>query len=299
MISTSNDSVKVVHCNQVYNLQLFEIHLIIDTRSKSLFDKEHIETAVSFEPQADFSTQQVIEFLYDYEKNYGTPSILNPVIIYGYSHTDPFLLNVTNTLVQFLKFSSLNDQIKITKQLKQWAEQFLKQTKEIWILENGFDSMKSHFPYCIFPNALDVPFPLLISDCIYWGSRNFKLCDKNLKMMNVSHLILDSNTFDYHRFSIPITLFEANVSNLSNIETMFRMAADFIDEALLEGNPTILVNLYGRSTSAAIIIAWMILKKGISFINAIHKITSLYSRLDEKQMFLDVLKQLDTPKAIL
>lgn len=297
MISTQ-DSIKVIPCNEVYNLQLFEIHLIIDTRTKELFEKEHIETAVSFPPQTEFSTQQVIEFLQDYEINYGTPSILNPVIIYGYSHTDPFLLHVVHTLRKLLN-TSINQETQISFRLKQWAEQFLRKTKEIWILENGFCAMKTKFPFVIYPNALDIPFPLLVSEKLFWGSRNFKLQDKYLKMMNISHVILDSETFDNSRFSMTITLFEANVSKTSNIEQMFRMASDFIEESLLENNSTVLVNLYGRSTSAAILIAWMILKKGLAYWDALQKILSLHSRLDEHQMFLDVLQRLDAPRSIM
>ena len=289
---------KVANSRKIYNLQLFEIHLIIDTRSTEQYEASHVYSAVSLPSSVSdhFGISEALSFLCEYEKEYGTPSKLNPVILYGNSQKDAFLNTVASTLQELLTKPSLASSVSLTPDQQRWAGQFIRKTKEIWILDGGFAAMQQRYPFMITPDNIDTPFPLEVQERLFWGSRTFQVTDLHLSRMSITHVILDTQTFDRSEFSIPITIFQASVAKEE--ETVLRMAADFIEETLEQPESILLVNLYGRSTSAAILIAYMILKQQFTFVQAYETIIGFHAHLDQSQMCIRTLKNLANSRNI-
>ena len=148
-------------------------------------------------------------------------------------------------------------------------------TTEVWWLTGGAEAFAAAFPSEVTtggwlePDVASGPVPRSITPQLLLGSRNAPADAALLATFGVTHVICAAAD-SFVPFSIIDEPVPANSdvvylrcsvtdSNAQDMGPCFRAAASFIDAAIAGGG-TVLVQLHGRSRSASVVLAWMILQ---------------------------------------
>ncbi len=289
MAENPDVSIKVVATVSVFNLPLYEHHLVIDTRSFEEYQTGHIATAVSFpSPRSSCSESEkeakLIQFAKDYATEYCRPENPNPVVIYGgkekaesLSHAE-WLAEKLKSLQQQRNIVAIPDSYSTQDSdpdpynpLETFYQTVADRVKEIWILEGGYESFHNNYPFLCGQVAIEdmYPTPHQITCQLFLGSRVIPMTRNVLKQINISHVIVSEyqelDWFELNEFN---TLrCEVKDSNQENMIPFWEMCCNFIDGAVTSGG-RVLVILHGRSRSASIILAYLIKKLGLEFDSA-------------------------------
>lgn len=276
---------KYVSSEEVFNLPLYEHYLVIDTRSRNLFEEGHIATAVSY-PAPDLGTSDaerettLYRFAQDYAHEFSRPENANPVVIYGaqeggtsYLHArwlaDKLIVlqRQRRSLVPYDAFEEPSDEEDTYDPTELFYQTVADRVKEIWLLEGGYEAFLSQYPFLCGDIAMGdlFPVPHQITCQLWLGSRVVPLSHDTLSKMAVSHVILaeDQKVEEQDLRSVVVLKCSVGDRNEESMIPCWEACCQFIDHALLSGG-RVLVLLHGRSRSTSVIMAHLIRKHGLT-----------------------------------
>ena len=277
---------KHVSSEEVFNLPLYEHYLVIDTRSRYLYDEGHIATAVSY-PAPDLGTSDperettLHKFAQDYAREFSRPENANPIVIYGAQEGGTSFLHarwLADKLIQLqqqrkslVRYDPQDLRIDFEEDYdptELFYQTVADRVKEIWLLEGGYEAFLSQYPFLCGSIQIDDMFPVphQITRQLWLGSRVVPLSHDALGKMGISHIILSEDQKveeEYELRSVIILKCSVSDSNNESMIPCWEACCQFIDHAILSGG-RVLVLLHGRSRSTSIIMAYLIRKHGLT-----------------------------------
>lgn len=204
---------------QLFNLPLYEHHLVIDIRSAERFAAGRIATAVSFPSPALHCPEEERErglaaFARAYARDYLRPENPNPVVIYGDDSAEDVLhaewlagrlqrLRAERKTVARLDKEEGREGggrsgvvVEETDGQLDFLEYFCltiaDKAQELWILEGGYDAFYTEYPFlCGHVEFGDMfPLPHQISRQLFLGTRVFPLTKDALSKLKITHVIV-------------------------------------------------------------------------------------------------------------
>jgi hypothetical protein len=271
--------VDIVCAKRVYNLPLFEGYFVIDCRPVSQFSAGHITSALNFPPPLSHAerSRSLVEFA-----NYASDNFCNdrwdPIVLYG-DDDEGVVAHMKWVMEKLQEFAGFPP----PETMDNWFIQCMcKKARHIWVLDGGYDGFVKEYPLLTFMplKPFDTgasymkPLPYHVSDegdGIYLGSRAIEWSKDLIEGMGIRAVVLDkvaAKKFDSAACVDPLECFLCSLSNdddtvdekvvvwtHNRMETLFECATEFIQNAVLS-NRRVLIQLQGRSASAAIAIAW-------------------------------------------
>lgn len=305
----SHHLVRSVSANLVYNLPLFETYLVIDCRGRAEYDSGHIASALNYPPCEDHSIEQkaiAFENFAIYASSAYINERWNPIVLYG-SPNDPTVVEHMNEfclrLIEFISSHSNSDSLGHMEKKQRLGGLFAniaERTQEIWILEGGYERFSTAYPpLCVVACPDDPtgattmrPLPYHIQlphfeSGIFVGSRAVDWKTQLFQQFGIHSMILDLESF--HKFSPALTecMIETMIcslpDHLSNqsgpiIPWSITQLYQFLDSSTqfiqdcLTNKRGILIQLYGRSHSAMILIAWFMRYSHLSYDESYQKL---------------------------
>ena len=293
MASNEESLLKTVPPEDVFNLPLYEHYLVIDTRSRLEYLSGHIATAVSYPPHPPDASQEdkdqaLVSFAKGYAKEFYKPENPSPLVIYG----NDTLEDIAHTKWLAEKLSHLKRQRRMltlysteTAQensneallddtfdpFESFCQTVIDKVREIWLLEGGYKSFLSEYPYlCGNVKFEDMfPVPHQIAQQIFMGSRVVPTSSNALSTMGITHMVVSEyQDLDWSELdSVIILRCPVRNSNNEDMIPCWEACCKFIDETISSGGK-IMILLHGRSRSASVILAYLIRKLGVGFESA-------------------------------
>jgi hypothetical protein len=272
-------AVEVVSAKRAFNLPLYEVYFVIDCRQASKFIVGHIASALNFPPPVARSErhQSLAEFA-----NYASDNFCNdrwdPIVLYG-DDDEEVVAHMQWVVAKLLEFAGTSP----PDGMENWFIQCIcKKARNIWIIEGGYEGFVKEYPLLTFTpvQPFDTgassmkPLPYHVSsegDGVFLGSRAVEWSKDLIEGMGIRAVVLDTvagKKFDSASCVEPLECFLCSLSNdddaldekvtvwePNRMEMLFEYATEFIQNAVLN-NRRVLIQLQGRSASAAIAIAW-------------------------------------------
>jgi protein-tyrosine phosphatase len=260
--------------DDIYNLSLYEGYLIIDTRSRELYDEHHIISAFSLPPPTpgigESREEQLKKFI-ETTIQYYSPERWSPVIIYG-DETAPahehavwlveFIRELVNTSIY--QSTEKNTEDFITG----FIESIKSRTKEIWFLQS-YDEFRAEFPILCGPSSIGFEnlemLPQKITANVFLGARSVDWSNVSLlKKLGITHAVVDAEKVQNGHFPDGIEILCINLPDRTTgpedspiIQRIFDTVNSFIASAISLSGGKILLALHGRSRSAGLASAWL------------------------------------------
>lgn len=187
MSLTQPAHVTFVSPRQLYNLPIYESHLILDCRPKDQWEADGVHSAHWFPPETsvDDSLRHLIHDLMHGE----LPEHLNPLIVYNESGVLDARVQSLAERLQTLKETPLNlDLMAFDEELREavvyFARKLSSTTMSVWFVDGGFAAVKAAYPViCGKASVSELrPLPPCIDDGFYLGSRPVDL-DRRLNSL--------------------------------------------------------------------------------------------------------------------
>ena len=277
---SANTLLRKVSSLDVFNLPLFEHHLVVDTRSPEEFSNGHMATAVSFPSPAlacpeEKKEQALLDFVKAYVREYLRPENPSPVLIYGSGRQE--CVAHANWLAEKLEklqkdrqsvavVSSPHDDRNVEDATFNHFEHFCHtiadRAREIWILDDSYQAFHNEYDFLCGDVAFADMFPLphQINKHVFLGSRAVLLTRDCLRKIKLSHLIVSTRqNIDWKELQdISVLQCDVKHSNSQEMSSCWTACCQFITEALRSNeNPRIMVILHGRSRSASVVMAYL------------------------------------------
>lgn len=300
---------KVVPPVKVFNLPLYEHHLVIDTRSEEAYQRGHIVSAVHFpswSPTLSNEEQDasLLKFIHKVIDECLRPENPNPVVVYGSGDDAWEHAQWLAKRLQTLKKDRLSV-AKVTTTTSRQSEKFdpveyfsltiADKTREVWLLEGGYDAFSKQYDYlCGHLTFTEMsPLPHHVTENIYLGSRAVPLEIVYLNSLHITHLILSQQqSIEWDQLTgISVLKCDVKDTDYQNMTDCWNAAISFIDNALKE-NPGahILVNLVGRSRSASVVIAYLVKMCHVSLEQAWEHVHDVCKKVDKRLVYYDQLQ---------
>jgi len=264
----------------VFNLPLFELFFVVDTRSVDEYKQGHIASAFSF-PAFDVSCtkeekmQHLSSFLFMIAQE-GSPERFNPLVFYGGSETEQHekfvewmgeslhelqQKNLAMVLYSYTNKSGpvIEDEYNTFQNLCQSLIQYV---HEIWILEGGYSAFQKEYPFLcgnINPNDM-IPLPHQIEPNLFVGSRAFEPSHKSLSLFGINHVIIHKSSTCSRIPNVQYLECDVSDEDTQNMDSCFLGANEFINAAHQQGGK-VLVFVHGRTKSAYVVKAFLILSR--------------------------------------
>jgi len=307
-----------VPAEDVYNLPLFETFIVMDARPVAAYNAEHIVTALSFPvPSVDTSEAvkllALVQFLTTVTTN--LPERYDPVILYdqGDNSTefqeytswlvtiinkmkgDNLALTLSSTGTPILQHKSSRSEDEKYNPVQSFFDTLVQKVKRIWVIEGGYDAFKVEFPFLCGNLKIDnmKPLPHQIEKNLFLGSRAFTISPESLQQLYINYVIVNKSPNNDKKLAINNVYFlECDVEDESaeNMSDCWRTAIAFIRSAHAAGGK-VLVQLWGRSRSASVILAWLTVSKGWTLEAAEQFLQSKCSSVDRSLLFTNQLRQ--------
>ena len=297
----------------LFNLPLYEHHLVIDTRSQEEYSQGHIATAVSYpSPDLDCSEEEkersLVAFIKSYIKEYFRPENPSPIVVYGSEQPDCQLhaewLATRLEMLQkdrrmIAKFDSQTKEDTYVEHPFNYFEHFCltiaDRAHEIWILEGGYNAFRSEYEFLCGKIEFNSMFPLphRISKNLFLGTRWMTLTKDCLSKLQITHMIVSEyQKIDWNELE-DISVLRCSVQDI-NSQNMFpcwTACTEFISEAISAKSGRILVVLFGRSRSTSVVIAYLIKALKMNFDNAWQYVCSkCWHLIDRSLVYEDQLR---------
>ena len=287
-------AVSLVCPQHLYNLPLFEVFLVVDCRSRVKYRAGHIASALNFPPPEDDSNEtrlKSLEVFAAFASQTYSNERWDPIVIYG--DEDPQSVAHIKWFV-----STLQEFMKRKVQTGIWfIDCITARTTQLWVLDCPFSGFEMQYPMLCFTAAQSeheenpndsgastmIPLPYHVcqdGDGIFIGSKAIKWSTEVLKAMNIQTVVLDDVTAPMFRdiqTTKPLKFFvcsgiqqleddkqQISIWNTTKLSNYFEFATEFIQHEV-EANQRVLIQLGGRSHSAAIALAWFMRYYGWSF----------------------------------
>lgn len=294
----------------LFNLPLYEHHLVIDIRREEEYQLGHIVSAVSYpSPPRECSEKErertLADFIRSFVEQYVRPENPNPVVIYGddrletHSHAEWLsskLCSLKNDRKRIVVYDQSNtEEERSYDSFEFFCETLADATNEIWVLEGGYAAFQSLYGFlCGNVEFTDLyPLPHLINRHLYLGSRVVPLKASCLSQMGVTHLIVsDYQEIEWEELEgIHVLRCAVRDSNTEQMGACWSSCVKFIEEAQGSGG-RVLVLLHGRSRSASVVMAYLIRTACKSAELAWELVTSkCWHLIDKSLVYFDQLKE--------
>ena len=315
IVNESEGIVRYISSNQLYNLPLFETYMVIDCRESSLYQECHIASALNYPPP--ISKEQQLKNLEDFA-NYASFAYINelwnPIILYDGNHSSDqssnnnnnnHLTEFSNLLVKYISKSSSNTEGSSSDQKHQQKSHLFtrisEKTRNIWILQNGFEEFQNNYPFLCVPvvpsdpiggmNMIPLPYHIPIGNGIFLGTRAIRWTLELLTQFKIHSVLLDLESF--HQYSSPLTelsletMISSIPDHISNQRTPSKWpitqlyqfldsSTQYIQDCILQSK-RLLVQLYGRSHGCMILIAWLMRYQSLSYDRSYQELMSYIS----------------------
>ncbi|KAK1360032.1 Dual specificity protein phosphatase PHS1 [Heracleum sosnowskyi] len=223
---------------------------------------------------------------------------------------------LTSKLRDFHKFAK--DDVELNKEIEQWNE-MLKVEAVRLCQENNFSTgffesgesssvidayeLKVRLEHileriALISDAANTEKPSLISDTLFIGGALAARSQYTLQHLGITHILcLCSNEigqsdsqypdiFEYRNFSI-------NDEEDANIDDLFAEARHFIDNVEHIGGKVLVHCFEGRSRSATVVLAYLMLKKNFTLLKAWNTLKRVHRRAQPNDGFAKILLDLD------
>lgn len=330
---------KIVSPSQVFNLSLYSYFCVVDARQEAAYIEGHVCSSSNHPPPPVSATQEereesLFRYLMKLHKNCMAPEHFTPVVLLC-DPGDPASVACVSWLshryaemrTKGLSISKLNpgaigeSTAPETNGFQSFISRLTKPENEVWVLDGGFQNFAEQYPGMIStgawlsdkPSLEDIgPTPRQITANIWLGARNFPDNTEALRRWGITHILCEAEDQlnpkvlmgleQKRKIDTGIVYLRCNVKDNVKEDHIpcFRVAADFFDDVITKQG-RVLVYLHGRSRSASIICAWLIIKRGLTAKEALAHVEDVCemrfrggsSALDHSLMLLDQLAELE------
>jgi len=273
-------TINKVSAEAIFNLPLFELFFVIDTRSVEEYKEGHIASSYSF-PAFDVSCnneekmQQLSSFLSMISQD-GSPERYTPIVFYGEGdgeRLEKFVVWMRDSLhelqqknLTMVLYSYSNKHGIVIEDdynaFQNLCQSLIRYAQELWVLEGGYEAFKKSYPFlCGNINTSEMfPLPHQIEHNLFVGSRAFELTSNSLSLFNITHVVIHKTATCVRIPGVHYLECEVSDDDNENMENCFVSANQFMKTAHQEGG-RVLVFVHGRTKSAYIILAYLILSK--------------------------------------
>lgn len=300
---------KIVSPVKVFNLPLYEHHLVIDTRSEEEYLQGHIVSAVHYPSWLSTLSNEeqdasLLKFIHKVIDECLRPENPDPVIVYGNGDD---ALEQAQWLAKRLEILK-KDRLSVAKVAPTACERSEKfdpveyfcltiadKTREVWLMEGGYYAFCKEYDYLCgnLTFAEMSPLPHHMTDHIYLGSRAVPLEADYLNRLHITHLILSQHQpIDWAQLTgISVLKCDVKDTDYQDMTGCWNAAISFIDSASKE-NPSarILVKLVGRSRSASVILAYLSKMCHVSLEQAWEHVHDICKKIDQRLVYYDQLQ---------
>jgi hypothetical protein len=301
--------VEVVPASRVSNLPLYEVFFVIDCRETIKYESGHIASALNFPPPLPFESKEscLAKFTACASANFCNDR-WDPIVIYGDTspHVVAHMAWVTEKLLAFIVSP-------VPQSVNDWFLRCMSRSaRNIWVIGSGYEGFIGLYPplmVCGPEPAADkmTPLPYQVSlegGGPFIGSRAIEWTQPLIEAMGIQAVVLDkpaTKVFDSERLTSPLEYFLCSIGNSEDseeetltvwsrnrLETLFERTTEFI-HGCLQKTHRVLIQLEGRSVSAAIAVAWYMRYKHLTFDDARTAVfaTTLRDPLDPTSSVLD------------
>ncbi|KAL5502565.1 hypothetical protein EMCRGX_G009361 [Ephydatia muelleri] len=312
MSTTNAHSCKTrwVSPEDVFNLPLYEHHLVIDIRQNEEYLRGHIVSAVSYPSPSRECTEKerettLFDFVRSYVEQYARPENPNPVVIYGddrletQSHAEWLstkLCTLKNDRKRIVAYDrSRSDEEHGYDGFEFFCETLADATNEIWVLDGGYEGFQSQYGFlCGNVEFTDLhPLPHQINRYLFLGSRVVPLNASCLSQLGITHVIVsDRQEIEWEEFGgIQVLRCAVRDVDSERMAPCWTSCVEFIEGARRSGG-RVMVMLHGRSRSASVVMAYLVrTTAGLSVELAWELLTSkCWHLIDRALVYYDQLK---------
>lgn len=296
----------------LFNLPLYEHHLVIDIRSAEEYARGHIATAVSYpnlslECPEEEREKSLVKFIRSYVKEYQRPENPSPVVLYGSERPECVfhaewlagrLTQLQKDRKMVVKFEPPKEQEvgEPFNHFEHFCLTIADRAQEIWILEGGYDAFQLEYEFLCGDVDFTAMFPLphQISKNLLLGTRMVPLTKDCLSKLQISHIILSEYQNVNWKELQGIEVLRCSVQEFGpqDMFPCWSACTEFITEAVATSpNARIMVILFGRSRSTSVIIAYLIKALRMHFEDAWKFVCSkCWHRIDRSLIYEDQLR---------
>jgi hypothetical protein len=298
---------------QVFNLPLYEHHLVLDARPKESFEKGTIVSSVSFPaPPVDTTEKErelcLVAFIIKLVGECSSPDNASPVVIYG-ENTEAYRTHVSwlSGRLSKLKHSKLTIAMisgdlnleptddATFDPLEYFCNTIASRTTELWNIEGGFESFQAKYSYLCGTESFGdmLPIPYEITPNIYLGSRAMVFDKDTMTRLGITHFVgaNQDRKVDWDGL-LGVTTLKCAVQdvNYQQMTECWEAVTMFISEALkYNSEAKVLIYLWGRSRSSSAIMAYLIRAQRYSLDDAQAYVRGICSKIDPSLIYYDQL----------
>ena len=308
-------TLKTVPPVKIFNLPIYEHHLVIDIRQKEHYDGGRIVSAVSF-PSLPLSTEEkereahLARFIVDLVKECSVPDNPSPVVVYGPSD-DCSLAHVEWLANRLSKLKSASLTVAVLRDsctegdshdfegdfdpLEYFCRTIVQKTSEIWWIDGGYTAFQMSYPFLCgdISFASMPPIPHEITPNVYMGSRAMSYSKQELDTLGMTHLVAVKGhpKVDWQSLNnVPILICDVEDTSSQQMYECWAAVTQFITDAMAENQSSkVLVYIHGRSKSAGVIMAYLIRALGFSLSQAWEHMLSITRKVDRSLVNYDQL----------
>ena len=302
---------------ELFNLPLYEHHLVIDTRSKEEYQSGHIVSAIHYPSWSPcFSDEEreasLLAFIHTVIEECLRPENPNPVVVYGDGENARDHAQWLATRLEFLKKDRLSV-AKVTADYSGGSQQanpveyfcitIADKTREVWYLEGGYNGFQKQYDFlCGQITFMEMmPLPHHIIEHIYLASRAVPLEADYLHKLHVTHVIVSQHQLvDWGQLTgISVLKCDVRDTDYQNMANCWNASVHFIDSASKETpSARILIKMLGRSRSASVVLAYLTKMCHMSLEQAWDHIHNICHKIDLSLVYYDQLQQWTSNKQI-
>ena len=305
----------------VFNLPLYEHHLVIDVRSAAQYGQGRLVSAVSLPALPLRSSDkereaQLASFVSRLVNECSIPDNASPVVVYGNpgEETDAQVQWLADRLGR-LKQTALaivvlgeppgtaqvgnecDDESRYDP-MTYFCQTIASKTAELWCIEGGFEAFQAKYSYlCGTMEFVDMtPIPHEITPNLYLGSRAMEYNKTELQKLGMTHFVGAAICSEQVKWEdmVGIATLSCAVKDTDNqnMEGCWQAVTEFISTAVAESpaEAKVLVFLCGRSRSASAILAYLTRELGYSLEHAWDHVHRACRKVDKSLVYWDQLK---------
>lgn len=305
----------------VFNLPLYEHHLVIDVRSPAQYDQGRLVSAVSL-PALPLATSehereaQLVSLISKLVHECASPDNPSPVVVYGNpgEETDAQVIWLADRLGRLkqtaLAVATVGEPPSAGQEKEEWdsessydpmayfCQTIASRTAELWYVNGGYEAFRAKYPYlCGTMEFADIsPIPHEVTPNLYLGSRAMEFNKAALGKLGMTHFVGAagySKQVDWEDM-VGVTALSCAIEDRDNqtMDGCWEAVTEFISKAVVE-SPTeakVLVFLCGRSRSASAIMAYLTRALGYTLEHAWAHMHRVCRKIDKSLVYWDQLK---------
>eukprot|EP01064_Diplonema_japonicum_P004130 TRINITY_DN1270_c6_g4_i1.p1 TRINITY_DN1270_c6_g4~~TRINITY_DN1270_c6_g4_i1.p1 ORF type:complete len:323 (+),score=57.09 TRINITY_DN1270_c6_g4_i1:60-971(+) len=283
---------EVKECSVVdaFNMPLFELYLVIDTRTEAevaAAGGKRLASARSIPPPPEGVTLEtkMWEFFTELESEDMWPIQWKWVLVYGNDSENTYTWKVA----EFLKKALLvgwGDPNNTRRNL-------FRMVQAVRVMSGGYPAFLSSYPMLCGEEVEDMrASPAEIVPGLFLSSRCMEFNSDTVRYWGLTHIIVDGSQ-DVPTLPGLVTLpVEIPDDNLVDFTRSFPAVYSFITEALANPSNRVLVLFWGRSRSAILVISWLIKRFSFTALQAFDYLQErVFKKLDKVYLALDQLHE--------